>query len=250
MIEKPRLLITRFSPHAEFLAEELNDVGFFSIAQPLLTVTAIEDTITLNNFKSGLYDVVIAVSGNAVKYSQQQMGDCWPTTRYIAVGDSTQKLLSEATQQIVLYPKTRFDSEGLLDLDVLQSVKDKRILILRGEGGRDLIEDTLIERGAKVEFFQTYKRIKLDLDGQQLVDNWQQASINGAIISSIEILNQLFVLVPNKYFGWLSSLTIYAPSQRINDHAISLGLKHVKLLPSLRTDHIIKFFKANNGKSS
>ena len=247
MIIEPRLLVTRFAPHAERLANSLNDSGCFSIAQPLLTVTELDDPKTLDTFLSGYYDYVIAVSGNAVRYAQQQINIDWPKACYLAVGQSTQNILNEVTVQDVLCPLTRFDSEGLLDLDELKSIKNKRVLILRGEGGRDLLETTLIERGAKVDFFQTYKRIKIDLNGHELVNNWQQASINGAIISSVEILNQLFMLVPKEYTSWIGELIFYVPSERVAKQAALLGAQHIVLLPSLHTDQIVEFFKVNNG---
>lgn len=243
----PRLLITRFSPHAERLVDSLNDIGCFAVAQPLLTVEALNDSETLNTFLSGSYDLVIAVSGNAVKYAQQKINTDWPIAIYLAVGQSTQKQLSQATGQIVKYPSIRFDSEGLLGLEVLQSIKNKRILILRGEGGRELLEETLLARGATVDFLQTYKRIKIDLNGQQLVNNWKQAAINGVIISSVEVLNQLFTLVPTSDKSWLSDLIFYVPSQRVAEQASMLEAKHVVLLPSLHTEHIVEFFKADNG---
>lgn len=238
-----RLLVTRFSPHAEKLASKLNEGGCFAIAQPLLTVEAIFDSPTLNRFIQGNYDLVIVVSGNAVNYTNQQIDGCWPNAQYFAVGQSTQKALQKVTKQLVLSPSIRFDSEGLLGLDILCNVKGKQILILRGEGGRDLLEEVLSKRGAKVDFFQTYKRINIELDGQELVKNWQQALINGAIISSIEILNRLFILVPEKYQKWLLTLTLYVPSQRVADQALYLGAKKVVVLPSLHTEQIVNFFK-------
>ncbi|MGJ8582113.1 MAG: uroporphyrinogen-III synthase, partial [Psychromonas sp.] len=153
--------------------------------------------------------------------------------------------LTIATKQPVESPVSRFDSEGLLALDAFQDVDHKRVLILRGEGGRDLLENTLIKRGAEVDFFQTYKRVKLDLDGTYLVNYWQQASINGVIISSVEILNQLFVLVPKGYTSWLCGLTFYVPSQRVAEQAKLLGVENIILLPSLHTNQIVDFFHNN-----
>ncbi|RBW41586.1 uroporphyrinogen-III synthase [Psychromonas sp. B3M02] len=242
MICNDRLLITRFAPYAQQLVDALSEVGCFSIAQPLLTVVGLNDPHTLGAFLSGQYDVVIAVSGNAVKYAQDNIIGEWPNAEYYAVGESTKESLRLACKQRVMCPFSRFDSEGLLALDALQDVAGKRILILRGEGGRDLLENSLIERGAQVDFFQTYKRVKLDLDGIHLVNYWQQASINGAIISSVEILNQLFVLVPKEYTSWLCRLTFYVPSQRVADQARSLGVENIILLPSLQTNQIVDFF--------
>ena len=245
MICSDRLLITRFAPHAQQLVDALAEVGCFSIAQPLLTVVGLNDPKTLDTFLSEHYDAVIAVSGNAVKYAEYNILDAWPKAQYFAVGESTRDKLALACQQQVTCPLFRFDSEGLLALDALQNVDGKRILILRGKGGRNLLENTLVERGAEVDFFQTYKRVKLDLDGTDLVNFWQQASINGAIISSVEILNQLFVLVPKEYTSWLCMLTFYVPSQRVANQARLLGVENIILLPSLHTNQIVDFFHNN-----
>ena len=249
MIKQPRLLITRFSPHAEVLSEEFNKIGFFSIAQPLLKIMPLEDNSTVAKLLSGYYEIVIAVSSNAVECTQKMINQSWPIANYLAVGSLTQSFLSKVVKQNVLVPSIRFDSEGLLDLEVLHSIKNKNILILRGEGGRDLLDKTLVERGACVDFLQSYKRIQLDLNWLELVNNWQQALINGVIISSIEILNQLFTIVPSKHRDWLLKLVFYVPSMRIAKQASSLGVVNIVLLPSLQTEKVIKFFKVNNENS-
>jgi len=248
VITKPRLLVTRFSPHAEMLAEQLNHVGCFSIAQSLLTVKPLVDSVIGTKFLKGDYDIVIAVSGNAVKYTQQQLSSNWPNATYIAVGKSTQTQLKQVSGQNVLIPSTRFDSEGVLQLEPLKFVLGKKVLILRGQGGREHLDKTLIERGAQVDFLESYKRVELLLDGNKLANNWQQASINGAIISSVEILNQLFLVIPNKHKTWLRQLTFYVPSHRVAEYASKLGVHKTLILPSLRTEDIVLFFKAAIGK--
>jgi len=246
MIED-RLLVTRFSPHAEELVDQFNNHNIFAIAQPLLTVEPSYNPVLLQKFLDHEYDYVIAVSGNAVTHTQKQINQRWPSATYFAVGDSTKKLLSHVTKQLVISPSSHFDSEGLLKLDLLQEVKGKKVLILRGEGGRDFLAESLTQRGATVTYFQTYKRVNITLNGLKLVNNWQQALINGAIISSVEILNQLFTLVPNEHKCWLTNLTFYVPSQRIADRALQLGIKKIELLPSLRLENIVEFFKRKNG---
>lgn len=248
MIHADRILVTRFAPYAAELASELTQANCFAIAQPLCEVVALKEPLSLQMFLKGHYDMVIAVSGHAVTFAQRHIGKLWPKATYIAVGASTQKSLSVATQQYVYAPSSRFDSEGVLSLDVLQSIKNKNILILRGEGGRALIEDTLFMRGAHVDFFQTYKRIMIKFDVAKLINNWQSASINGAIISSNDILNQLFNLVPAEHSAWLKKIILYVPSQRVAKQALALGAKYVVVLPSLHTAEIVAFFQQNNGK--
>jgi uroporphyrinogen-III synthase len=52
----------------------------------------------------------------------------------------------------------REDSEGLLALPQLQVVAQRRIVLVKGPGGRELIADTLRERGAEVIEFNCYRR--------------------------------------------------------------------------------------------
>jgi len=243
----PRLLVTRFAPHAQQLADALTEAGYFSLAQPLLAIEPLQNTVRVEQFINGDFDIAIAVSGNAVACTHALLQQAWPTLTYFAVGSSTQTALKQHVKGTVYVPDDHFDSEGLLALDALQDVDGKRILILRGQGGRDLLDKTLIQRGASVEFLESYRRVALPIEAHQLHNNCQQADINGVIISSIEILNQLFTLVTNQHQHWLNTLTLYVPSERVAKHAAQLGLKRLVILPSLQVDKIIAFFKENNG---
>lgn len=240
---QPKLLVTRFAPHAQQLAEQLTFAGVQAYAQPLLEVRPLSDPERLQALISGSYDIVIAVSGNAVKYTDALDEFSWPESHYLAVGESTQSALQQATKQAVQVPSLSTDSEGLLALPVLQAVADKRVLILRGKGGRDLLHKKLQARGAQVDFLESYQRVNIELDGFKCVNSWQQASINSAIISSVEILNQLVKLIPAEHQSWLLGLSVYVPSERVRQRACHLGFKQVYLLPSLKTEQIVSFFK-------
>lgn len=239
----PRLLVTRLSPHAERLVSCLIENGIYAHAQPLLTVcktAAYEDAASAMD---NSYGFIIAVSGNAVDYTAQALGEYnWPISTYLAVGKGTQKKLQQVTRQEVIVPKQGYDSEGLLRLSSLQDIQGVRILILRGVGGRELLAQTLTERGALVEYYEPYQRIAVVLSGNEMAQQWQQQAINGAIISSVELLQRLNEVVPSRDHSWLKGLTIYAPSERILKHAQLLGWEAVELLPSLLDKQIIDYF--------
>ncbi|WP_369433941.1 uroporphyrinogen-III synthase [Psychromonas sp. MME1] len=241
----PRLLVTRFEPHATRLANILKEHGIFAHAQPLLTMaesTADIDTVVANN-----HDLIIAVSGNAVDYTDLALaGKPWPIATYLAVGNGTKTKLEQACKQNVIVPVQGFDSEGLLALPCLQNVTYQKVLILRGVGGRELLAERLMERGAFVNYFESYQRIALQLDALSLVKQWQQENLNGAIISSVELLQRLYDIVPEAARPWLKTLTIYAPSERILKYAMSMGWSSRKLLPSLVDEDILAYFTQDN----
>ncbi|MFT6927893.1 MAG: uroporphyrinogen-III synthase [Psychromonas sp.] len=243
-MKKARLLVTRFAPHAQRLTDLLNAQGTVAFAQPLLTIQKTAEFNQVSKVLAKNYDYIIAVSPNAVDYTDQALaGLNWPQSEYLAVGKATQVKLKAATAQNVVVPEKCFDSEGLLDLPLLSALQGKRILILRGTGGRELLCDTLRQRGAIVDYYQPYQRVAIALCGDILTKEWQQQNINGAIISSIELLERLMAVVPPAAQSWLKSLTIYAPSERILDQAKRWGWSNTKVLPGISDHQVIDYFK-------
>ncbi len=241
---KPRLLVTRFAPHALRLANLLNSQGIFALAQPLLKIQKTAEFANVGLVFTKTYDYIIAVSSNAVDYTDQALTEnSWPVTSYLAVGKGTQAKLHSATGQKVIVPNKSFDSEGLLALPCLAQLQGKRILILRGVGGRELLAEILTARGAIVDYYQPYQRVAINLNGALVVNQWQQQKINGAIISSMELLERLLEIVPQSELGWLKTITIYAPSKRITEQASLAGWSNVKILPGMLDKQIVDYFK-------
>lgn len=97
---------------------------------------------------------MFALSQHAVAFAQSQLHQQdrkWPRLPdYFAIGRTTALALHTVSGQKILYPQDREISEVLLQLPELQNIAGKRALILRGNGGRELIGDTLTARGAEV----------------------------------------------------------------------------------------------------
>ena len=237
---KPRLLITRFAPHAERLANLLNDQGIYSLAQPLLKIKPVAN---LRQPFVNKYDFIIAISRNAVEYTNRSLlGDKWPVTSYLAVGETTKLLLQERTKQSVLIPVDNFNSEGLLALPVLNKLENRSVLILRGVAGREFLKDELMFRGASVNYYESYQRVAINFSRSSSVYKWQQQAINSVIISSIELFEQLINLAKGEDKDWLKSLTLFSASERILQYAHTLGFHKTALLPSFADQDIIDYF--------
>lgn len=235
---KPRLLITRFAPHAQQLADLLNEQGIYSLAQPLLEITpVIQCTLSYHH-----YDFIIAISTNAVEYTDRSLGGHWPSSCYLAVGCATQSLLEVKTSQSVMVPINASNSEGLLSLPSMQELDNCSVLILRGVGGREFLKEQLIKRGARVDYYEPYQRVAIKLAKSISVHKWQQQAINGVIISSIELLEQLITVTTSEDEAWLKSLTLFVASERILKYAQSLGFNKTTLLPSIANQKIIDYF--------
>ena len=115
-------------------------------------------------------------------------------------------------------------SEGLLALPALSQVRGKRILILRGDGGREFLAEQLRARGALVDYCESYRRHWLPLDGETLCTQWRTAGVDSVIISSGEILRRLLELVPATEGPWLHQLLFIVPSHRVATLVEEAGL--------------------------
>lgn len=135
------------------------------------------------------FDLLIFVSANAVYHAVGHL-PARGIRQAAAVGAATARALADAGFTNVLTPRTTDDSEGLLALAGLQSVKGKRILIVRGAGGRPLLGQTLADRGAYVVYAEVYRRSIPRSDPSDLLRRWEE-SIDTVIATSGEILENL-----------------------------------------------------------
>ena len=139
------------------------------------------------------FDLAIFVSPTAVAKAMPQIA-AWPErVRVAAVGAGTRRALEKFGVTQIITPKSGADSEALLATRELGDVAGKRIAILRGDGGRALLGDTFVERGAKVEYVTCYRRLL----PKPPVPAWKAGELSAVTVSSSQGLENLFaVLAP------------------------------------------------------
>jgi uroporphyrinogen-III synthase len=132
----------------------------------------------------------------------------------------------------VLIPKNieKWDSEGLWQ--ELQALgwdwKSKKIIIFKGEGGRDWLADTLTKAGATVEAISTYTRIPLDLDNPawHLIHE-MDFSKSLWLLTSSEAVRYLGQVVKDQFPHGLQSASALCPHHNIADAAEMIGFGEV-----------------------
>lgn len=228
------VLVTRPQEKGKALCQLLNQAGITAIHQPLMRYQRGSGLLELPQI-IGKQDIIIAVSQPAVSYGHEQLCQThspWPTTaQYVAIGQKTAQHLSKLTKQKVHYPENS-DSEHLLDLPLLQSVDGYDVLILRGDNGRELIEQQLTARGASVRYCETYKRIFLTFDAELKIREWQSKQIDCIIFTSESLLNFFVSQFTQQHCTWLSKLQIVVPSHRIATRANQLGFTKTTIVGS------------------
>ncbi|VAW92696.1 hypothetical protein MNBD_GAMMA23-2493, partial [hydrothermal vent metagenome] len=115
------------------------------------------------------------------------------------VGLGSASLLETLTNRPVdIIPQNAYNSESLLAHPALQNVDGKTITIFRGIGGRNLLAETLRERGAQVNYAEVYQRHCPQINLQQLEKAWQQHPIDAICITSGEGLDNLVANISKK----------------------------------------------------
>jgi uroporphyrinogen-III synthase len=223
-----RIAVTRPREQGTKLCREIEQLGGACIAFPLLDITPLLDNAELRLSLSRLQDCQLAIfiSPNAVRYGMEaikQAGGLPATLQIATIGLSSAKALHELGVQKVIAPTLRFDSEALLALPEMQHVRQQRVLIFRGNGGRELLGDTLTLRGALVEYITCYQRSKSQADAGTLF----AGNPDAIAVSSSEALQHLWQLTDMTQRAQLTDLPLFVAHERIATEAQHLGWKHI-----------------------
>ncbi len=234
-LQGKHILVTRPAAQAAKLAAMIKAQGGEPVLFPLLSIGPADDVQPLLQAIARLDDYAIAVfiSPNAVEFSLPLIfaRRPWPAgLRAAAIGLSTSAQLAACGIERVIAPTERFDSEALLELPEFQAacLAGKDILILRGNGGRELLADTLRERGAQVDCVTCYHR-SAPVDATPVLSLLRNRQLDALTISSSEGLRNLLALLDTDSCRRLRNTPVFVPHQRIADVAAELGLRQVVL---------------------
>ena len=220
------ILVTRPARQAAGLARQLATLGATPLVFPAIVILPPPDRALLDRVHATLdrYDLAIFVSANAVEYGVPAPQN-WPTRlSTFAPGPGTAAALAAAGIDDVTIPGTTFDSEGLLALPALLRVDGQRIAIFRGEGGRELLGDTLRARGAVVDYIDCYRRAAPQADAAGLVMLLRGRQIHALTLTSSEGLDNLWALLDDDARALLRRVPTFVPHPRIAEHARDLGI--------------------------
>lgn len=231
-----KIAVTRPRDQAAQLARRIEQSGGVPLLFPLLEIEAAEVTPALREqlFRLAQADLAIFISPNAVQYGMAALraaGVPLPESIKIAtVGQGSAKALRELGIAGIIAPAERFDSEGLLALPELQQVAGWRVMVFRGNGGRELLGDTLSVRGATVEYVECYRRSKPPQDGAALL----AAAPDAITVTSSEALGYLWQMLDEQARAALRSTPLFVPHARISELAHRQGWRRV--LPTAAGD--------------
>lgn len=187
------------------------------------------------------YDLAIFTSANAVDKALSLRAPApWPpNVRIAAVGAATaQALMARGLLEVLIAPPP-YDSESLLTLPALQNVVGQRIVVLRGEGGREMLADTLRARGAHVDYCEVYRRVRPEIDTGPVVQAWQDGAIHVVTATSAQGLRNLLVMLGDTGAALLRATPLVVVNARMIQLAAELGFLHPPLVAEAASDEAL-----------
>lgn len=224
------ILVTRPARQAGGFAEKIAALGGEPIIFPAIVILPPSDPARVARAHSSLadYDYAIFVSANAVEYGAPDRRS-WPAKLVaFAPGPGTADALASVGITAARIPTTTFDSEGLLALPELAAPGGKRIVIFRGEGGREHLGDALTALGARVDPVTCYRRAKPESGATGLNETFRDGRVDAVTITSSEGLDNLWALSDAAMRAAWRRCPTFVPHPRIAAHARELGLDVVE----------------------
>ena len=157
------VLVTRPAGQQHKLVSLLEQQGYRVSHAPALAIETLPLSLDERGYLLNIdqYHAVIFISRNAAEFALSLLDELWPQwpagVHWLAVGEATARLLQQAglTPE---YPRQGFNSEALLAMPCLNDLADRKVLLCRGEGGRELLAPVIRQRAERLDEVVLYRR--------------------------------------------------------------------------------------------
>ena len=249
--------MTRPALQAGNLCSLIENRGGVPIRFPTLEIAALEPEPQLLKLAAGC-EWLIFTSSNAVNFAIKAFGGKMSNInrpRIAAVGRATAHALQQSGWQVDCVPISEFNSEGLLAEAQLQNIAGKTCVIVRGAGGREVLAETLLSRGAQIFYLEVYQRLCPEADSKDVQALLATRQLGAATVTSAEALHNVLVMLDHESIALLRALPLVVVSDRIRQIAEQLGFKRIAVCHQPTDEAILEslttlFNGENSGRSN
>jgi uroporphyrinogen-III synthase len=245
MLSGRGVIVTRPLKQCDALLRMLQARGAHARCLPVVEIEAPSDPAPAIDALNALenFDIAIFVSANAVRKALELKtnGRAFPNTLAVAaVGPATRNALEQAGVRVEIEPSGEYSSEGLLRSPALtaDAVRDKRVLLVKGEGGRSLLADTLTQGGAHLTRIDVYRRSRPRGSIHALLGE----PLNGfdfIVLTSGTALDHLLELASPEESAHVLNTPLVVVSTRLADIVVERGAKHEPIVAAKPADAAI-----------
>jgi uroporphyrinogen-III synthase len=227
------VLLTRPARQSEGIAAAIEHSGGKVCQLPLIEIEPVSDPDEVEIVKQKIlnldrYNKAIFISTNAAEQGLQWIDRYWPQLpadlEAFAVGPGTAAVLRQLSWPVYCSERG-VTSEDLLALPPLKQLQGERIALFRGKGGRELLAETLRQRGADVDYLELYRRRTPDYTTDTVDELIHRDPIDAIVVTSAQILDVLLHLLSDD--DEIKTLPVIVPSQRVFEQARSAGFTRV-----------------------
>ncbi len=211
------------------MVERIEALGGTALVYPVLEILEPADPAPVDAVlaRLDLLDLAIFISANAVDHGLRRVSECcggWPKRLAVAaVGQATLEALERQGLTVTIRPSPPYNSEMLLAAPALQRLAGRRVLIVRGVGGRELLRDALVARGASVEYAEVYRRGRPAADPEALMRRRLAGQLDLIAVTSNEGLSNLLDMVGPRWRDTLLEVPLVVIGARTAEQAQRLG---------------------------
>ena len=224
------VVVTRPAHQARELARLIADAGGNSILFPAIEIRDVEDIGPFMRLVERLdeFDLAVFISPNAIERAMRLIRsrrELPPALKIAAIGGGSVKALERHGVSGVIAPQGRYDSEALLERSEIAGAR--RVVIFRGEGGREHLGDTLTARGAVVDYAECYRRARPALDPAPLLAAWSRDGVHAITATSSEGLRNFADMIGAPGRERMQRTPVFVPHPRIAEAARGLAVQTV-----------------------
>ncbi len=224
-----RVLVTRPKHQQSAFLARCSDAGLETLSLPCIDILPVDCSISSAEIEAA--EFVFFTSRNAVEFAHALQPLPWNDASVFCIGRATQRSLNKFDQALTHPPIEPFTSEAFIDWLKTQPAVNSA-LIVKGVGGRDLIETYLAEAGASVTVKDVYKRVTpvvSDAERQRIFVDTPPDIIS---VTSDDVLRNLVNIAGPTYAHELHATPIVVNSERCADLAVRLGFDHAPIIAS------------------
>lgn len=235
------VVVTRPRKQGAATVRMLRTYAADSLQFPVLDIRALlPETVVMTFDPEHVGDaaLIIFISANAVQFGLPLLrawGGPAPQTKIFAIGQATANALSACGIDAVITPESGNDSEALLTLPQLQNVAGQHIILVRGvseAGGRTLLADSLVARGARLWPLECYERRAVSAstaEKRKLSARLQAGTVHAILVLSVETLDSLVTNLQEMLGS--RAATLLVPHPRVAAAARAYGFERVEVVP-------------------
>lgn len=221
----PGVVVTRPAAQAGALADALARQGFDPVLFGALEIVPLDPLPP----PPDRFDCAVFISRNAVECGSAVVLGNPPAGGALvaAIGEGTANALRERGVEHPLFSADGADSEALLALPQIVALRGRRVVVVRGVGGRERLADGLRALGAAVEYFECYRRVRPAADPSALLERWRQGGVVALSTMSVETLENFTALLGPAGAELLRTTPLFVPHERVAAAARDAGIEDV-----------------------